>query len=258
MNELRGNWIKLTEDQARDLVYFGDRLTSEERHSIIDRPAVKDIMFEMSNEKPEVEIVVCETIAKQEIPDRALQDRTAISENGVRLIVYNAIGRSLSFIFESNVWIGIEGEVEGAFNTTHARMAQMNKQEIYDHEDDLIEIYFAVQYLMLHEPELFNGRRTYQKGLKAAKGNLPLVGPYTQPGKVVMYQMRSVTDEDADRIIRSHRITAWHCPAWGVRGHYRHYRTGKISYVKPYVKGKNRSAYAGREYELKMITEVMK
>lgn len=30
------------------------------------------------------------------------------------------------------------------------------------------------------------------------------------------------------------------CPAWGVRGHYRHYQNGKIGYVKPYVKGKER------------------
>lgn len=27
------------------------------------------------------------------------------------------------------------------------------------------------------------------------------------------------------------------CEAWNVRGHYRHYKTGKIIYVKPYIKG---------------------
>lgn len=31
-----------------------------------------------------------------------------------------------------------------------------------------------------------------------------------------------------------------HCEAWNVRGHYRHYRSGKIGFVKPYVKGKGR------------------
>ncbi len=28
------------------------------------------------------------------------------------------------------------------------------------------------------------------------------------------------------------------CEAWSVRGHYRHYKSGKVVYIKPYVKGK--------------------
>lgn len=31
-----------------------------------------------------------------------------------------------------------------------------------------------------------------------------------------------------------------HCEAWNVRGHYRHYKSGKVGFVKPYVKGKGR------------------
>ena len=29
-----------------------------------------------------------------------------------------------------------------------------------------------------------------------------------------------------------------HCEMWGVRGHYRHYQSGKVVFVKPHVKGK--------------------
>lgn len=29
-----------------------------------------------------------------------------------------------------------------------------------------------------------------------------------------------------------------HCEAWGVRGHYRHYKNGKVIFVKPFTKGK--------------------
>ena len=32
------------------------------------------------------------------------------------------------------------------------------------------------------------------------------------------------------------------CEAWSVRGHYRHYKSGKVVYVKPYTKGKGRPA----------------
>ena len=42
----------------------------------------------------------------------------------------------------------------------------------------------------------------------------------------------------------------WHCDAWGVRGHYRYLKSGKVSYVKPYVKGRKKDAYSGREYVL--------
>ena len=31
-----------------------------------------------------------------------------------------------------------------------------------------------------------------------------------------------------------------HCEAWGVRGHYRHYKNGKVIFIKPYVKGSGR------------------
>lgn len=42
------------------------------------------------------------------------------------------------------------------------------------------------------------------------------------------------------------------CEAWGVRGHYRHYKDGKIVYIRPYQKGSGRikqTTYAVREGE---------
>ena len=30
------------------------------------------------------------------------------------------------------------------------------------------------------------------------------------------------------------------CPCWGVRGHWRHYKNGKVIFIKNYLKGKNR------------------
>ncbi len=40
------------------------------------------------------------------------------------------------------------------------------------------------------------------------------------------------------------------CPAWGVRGHFRHYRNGKTIFVEAYVKGKEKDKYKGKEYAL--------
>lgn len=40
------------------------------------------------------------------------------------------------------------------------------------------------------------------------------------------------------------------CLAWGVRGHFRHYKDGRVVFVHPYVKGKERDKYVGKDYVL--------
>lgn len=40
------------------------------------------------------------------------------------------------------------------------------------------------------------------------------------------------------------------CPCWGVRGHFRHYKNGKVVFVEAYVKGKEKDNYKGKEYNL--------
>ena len=52
------------------------------------------------------------------------------------------------------------------------------------------------------------------------------------------------------RPARSQAERTRHCDAWGVRGHWREYKSGKRVYIAPYAKGARRADYAGREYEL--------
>lgn len=40
------------------------------------------------------------------------------------------------------------------------------------------------------------------------------------------------------------------CPCWSVRGHYRHYLSGKVVFIAAYKKGKNRSSFTPKEYEI--------
>lgn len=39
------------------------------------------------------------------------------------------------------------------------------------------------------------------------------------------------------------------CPCWGVRGHYRHYKSGKTVFIKNYIKGKERDKEKPKEHE---------
>lgn len=41
-----------------------------------------------------------------------------------------------------------------------------------------------------------------------------------------------------------------HCPAWGVRGHYRHYKNGNTIFIKAYTKGKYKDKYQSKEYKI--------
>lgn len=38
------------------------------------------------------------------------------------------------------------------------------------------------------------------------------------------------------------------CLAWGVRGHFRHYKSGKVVFIAPFVKGKEKDKYKGKDY----------
>ena len=40
------------------------------------------------------------------------------------------------------------------------------------------------------------------------------------------------------------------CPCWGVRGHFRHYKNGKVIFIEPHLKGKDKDQYKGKEYAL--------
>ena len=40
------------------------------------------------------------------------------------------------------------------------------------------------------------------------------------------------------------------CLAWGVRGHFRHLRNGKVIFIDSYIKGKEKDKYKGKEYVL--------
>ena len=44
---------------------------------------------------------------------------------------------------------------------------------------------------------------------------------------------------------KKHNMT---CPCWAVRGHYRHYKSGKTVFIRSYTKGKDRTQSASREY----------
>lgn len=112
-------------------------------------------------------------------------------------------------------------------------------------------------YLLLHKPK---GVRTWRRPADADQRAI-LVAGKSAPKKIYvrMRKLPPLTDRatwddllpaSSPTPLTSSRDFVRHCDAWGVHGHYRHYKSGRVAYIAPYVKGPDRSQYCGREYEL--------
>ena len=61
--------------------------------------------------------------------------------------------------------------------------------------------------------------------------------------QIVLVKRVIPVDEDGDIIEYGSAYSGrrYKCPAWGVQGHYRRYKSGKVIYIAPYTKGKHRN-----------------
>ena len=63
------------------------------------------------------------------------------------------------------------------------------------------------------------------------------------------FKCYSITGKNKPESKEKHKIL---CPAWSVRGHTRHYKSGKVVFINPYIKGKkrNESEFAPKEHKI--------
>jgi len=66
----------------------------------------------------------------------------------------------------------------------------------------------------------------------------------------IVYISRTFTLSRKVRESEVKREHVWKISAWGVRGHKRHYKSGKVIHIKPYVKGKDKSKVQGKTYKI--------
>lgn len=90
----------------------------------------------------------------------------------------------------------------------------------------------------VEEKKVTTSAKKKKKGKKA----------YTQH-KVRLYKCYTLTRVAPVENLHKKKVVIT-CPAWGVRGHYRHYKNGKVVFISPYTKGKDRNNYQPKEYGL--------
>ena len=81
-----------------------------------------------------------------------------------------------------------------------------------------------------------------QKATKRAQSMPMQFQPTATPPKpnVIYLDEKMTLTIDANDEPDSKRKFIRHCEAWMVRGHYRHYKSGKVVYISPYKKGNGR------------------
>ena len=238
---------------------------------IMDAPATTDILMEVPYQSP------------QPVPSMLLQYRVRIvpatgmvsvtDEN--RLTPFDAVVDFSTYC----VYRGISDRrlIFTAFLTpTRDSMAvrigvlpNYRGSVFYDADRDIkqagrvLMAFAELNWLIFHQPQVIKERRAPAEAsqLKVLGKKAPSV---KVKGRSVTYlHMLTVPDAkspvweelqsrepeaEQDRAFRE--IT---CPVWEVRGHMRHYKSGKTVYVAPYRKGKERdsaAAVSGREYVL--------
>lgn len=107
----------------------------------------------------------------------------------------------------------------------------------------LVDVFFSINSFMLHFGDV-----TMEVETKVAQ-------------EQTMNRQQRRHNKNAVRLFKSYKlIKNWKsqarkkaeitCPAWGVRGHFRHLRNGKVIFIESFVKGKERDKYKGKEYAL--------
>ena len=239
---------------------------------ILDAPATRDVLMEVPYKS-----------ASPDLPPMTLQyhfvivpdtGKTEVAEKD-RLTPFDAVG-SFSTRTEYKGIIDRRFFFTAYITPTADAMAiklgvlpKYAESDAFNHDRDVDQIgrafaaFMELNWLIMHQPSAIKESRVpagenqlhvmdKSSRKKAAKGRTKVylrmltVPPEKSPD---WETLKAKTPEAVqERAIRE--IT---CPVWEVRGHMRHYKSGKTVYVAPYRKGKERdsaSAVSGKEYVL--------
>ena len=112
----------------------------------------------------------------------------------------------------------------------------------------MLEFMIINTYILSDPEKMVDVEEKEVKEHETHEGLHPVEKKQKKRGKVRL--VRSYRLKKRWKTVMKRRIQQITCPAWGVRGHYRHYKNGKTVFIQPYVKGKKRDEYRGKIYEL--------
>ena len=109
---------------------------------------------------------------------------------------------------------------------------------------EILGLYAVLNDISLNRPSILTAGEIQITVPKTIKKN----GRYKDVMTSVMVKRYQLNDKELPN--RHNNIV---CPCWGVAGHYRHYKNGKVVFIESYRKGKKRNepeAYQPKNYKL--------
>ena len=112
---------------------------------------------------------------------------------------------------------------------------------------DLLDIFLGINYFIKNIPS------TYHKTAKKVEETISVGKGIHKKYKRVVYLKNEYDFEELENISKTHIKHIFSCLCWGVRGHFRHLKSGKVIFIQPFKKGKERNnleAFSGKEYRI--------
>ena len=281
------DYIKLTVRQLRDLVCLDNVTNPYDMKDILEAPAVSDILIEVTSPQWPND-VICTNRIRTDV-DR---DPDAWWNNELQVVTRDGCYKPFEGSMKERItdccihMTGltvrhIAGERKIVWSQS-ARMTVLNggMDIVYDfdperprrpsrfHLDYCQQVYHAwleLNWLILNQPQVVRAGRIAQDLIPSLKktAEKPRKKKATKGRTKVYLRMLTVPPEKSPdwetlkaktpEAVQERAIREITCPVWEVRGHMRHYKSGKTVYVAPYRKGKERdsaSAVPGKEYVL--------
>lgn len=169
------------------------------------------------------------------------------------LVMWGVRGDEAFEITTSFLWVSPDGRIQRSigFPDPCAEVSQEHRDRMSYNVDNFFSVLVGLQLAITH-----TAAAPFMCGRRRPRFCVPMPrGASRAPGRVRIYKL-GVPSGDLAGALRAlppepvPRVR--HCPAWGVRGHYRRLRSGRTVYVRPCVKGPERLAASvpGREYSL--------
>lgn len=120
------------------------------------------------------------------------------------------------------------------------------KNDFPNHKEGLLVFNYAI-FLFANKTMLEHQDEVSVE--KVSKSHLRKTKSGKRKRVVRHFKCYSITGKRTPETKEKHEIL---CPAWSVRGHMRHYKSGKVVFINPYIKGKkrNESEFVPKEHKI--------
>lgn len=235
--------LTTTLHQFCELLALDNVDTPSEGAEVMSHPAVRDLVIDVAGP---VGILRYQIRLKQ-----------AAAEPSDKAIIPQALAVDLHFTRQGKtIWVQA-GEIQVCSDGISVECtapssfaARVGDDEIRQKACDGAFAWMEFNFLLLHAPTAI---RSWRQPATAEQRKLARADKRGGAKKIYVRMFRLPDREEAWEELRPARPQAErtrHCDAWGVRGHWREYKSGRRVYIAPYAKGARRADYAGREYEL--------